>query len=279
LMANNGWNLETIFRLMISEVNGLENASGSEDLVPQIVPQPTPFAEMARIAGSIRRQRLVTMASIDQIKAVSPPIASGRVDGTDLVRAVGSKLEYRPTEEGNDLVLTRSEPGYQLAFSPSAFSDPEVEAFRRLLRLAPTQLEFPIRRVEVPGGIGLLPLPDGHEKINIRIRTLLDMLIYLSKGVEVPDEHTCRGLAKQTIGPDGTVFDWTTTTRGVFHVAVQRKRPKAADVAIEYRGYWYYIPESDKSSKATLALMQSLFNLQLSEPKKGGPLLTLPVGL
>ena len=52
-----------------------------------------------------------------------------------------------------------------------------------------------------------------------------------------------------------------------------------AAVAIEYQGYWYYIHAADKRSKSTLALIQALFNLQLSEPKKGGPLLTLPVGL
>jgi hypothetical protein len=66
---------------------------------------------------------------------------------------------------------------------------------------------------------------------------------------------------------------------GLFRVDVQKKRPKDAAVAIEYQGYWYYIQSTDKRTKATLSLIQALFNLQLSEPKKGGPLLTLPVGV
>jgi hypothetical protein len=105
------------------------------------------------------------------------------------------------------------------------------------------------------------------------------MLTFLSKGVRVPEEHLCQGLAVQTVGPDGVVFDWTTVTQGLFQVCVQKKRPADAAVAIEYKGYWHYIPASDKRSKSTLALIQALFNLQLSEPKKGGPVLTLPVGL
>ena len=105
------------------------------------------------------------------------------------------------------------------------------------------------------------------------------MLTFLSKGVRVPEEHLHRGLATQTVGPDGIAFDWTAVTRGLFQVCVQKKRPKDAAVAIEYQGYWYFIPASDKRSKSTLALIQALFNLQLSEPKKSGPLLTLPVGL
>src|SRR5262249_25460756 len=112
----------------------------------------------------------------------------------------------------------------------------------------------------------------------IRTRTLFEMLSYLSKGVQVPEEHLCRGLVAQAAGPDGVVFDWTAVTRGLFRVCVQKKRPKDAAVAIEYQGYWYFIPEADKRSRSTLGLIQPLFNLQLSEPKKTGPLLTLPVG-
>jgi hypothetical protein len=147
------------------------------------------------------------------------------------------------------------------------------------LRLSPDRLEYGVRRIDVPGGVELYPLPDALESIDIRTRTLLDMLTFLSKGVEVPEAHICRGVAAQTVGPDGIAFDWTLVTRGLFRVCVQKKRPKESAVAIEYQGYWYFIGASDKRSKSTLGLIQALFNLQLSEPKKGGPVLTLPVGL
>ena len=52
------------------------------------------------------------------------------------------------------------------------------------------------------------------------------MVTFLSKGVSVPEEHLCRGLAAGTVGPDGVVFDWTAVTQGLFHVCVQKKRPK-----------------------------------------------------
>src|SRR4051812_3693646 len=82
------------------------------------------------------------------------------------------------------------------------------------LRLTPGRLEYGIRRADVPGGVGLLPLPDALDSVDVRTRTLLEMLAYLSKGVRVPDEHACRGLAAQTVGPDGIPFDWTAVTRG-----------------------------------------------------------------
>jgi hypothetical protein len=279
LMANNGWSLDDVLRLMVADINGLENAPGAEQFLPATIPPPTPFDEGVRLAGHLRRERAIVLASVEVPKAVSSPIAADRVDGSDLVQAANNRLEYRAAGVAAELVLIRNEPGYRLILSPAAGGLPDVDAFRRLLRLSPGRLEYDVRRVDVPGGVGLMPLPDSLDSIDVRTRTLLDMLAFLSKGVHVPEEHLYRGLATQTVGPDGIVFDWTAVTRDLFQVCVQKKRPKDAAVAIEYQGYWYSIPASDKRSKSTLALIQALFNLQLSEPKSGGPVLTLPVGL
>ncbi|MDG3002272.1 hypothetical protein [Paludisphaera mucosa] len=279
LMANNGWSLDDVLRVVVAEVNGLDNVAGAELLIPDVVPPPTAFEELAHLAGRLRRDRLVALASIDLPDAVSPPIAADRVDGSDLVQAASQKLEYRPTENADELVLIRTEPAYRLTISPAAETHPDVQAFRRFLGLAPGRLDYAVRRGNVPGGVELRPLPEDRDSVTIQTRTLLDMLTFLSKGVRVPEEHLRRNLAAQTVGPDGEVFDWTAVTRGLFQVCVQKKRPKDAAVAIEYQGFWYFIPEADKRSKSTLGLIQALFNLQLSEPKKGGPLLTLPVGL
>ena len=42
-------------------------------------------------------------------------------------------------------------------------------------------------------------------------------------------------------GPDGRPFDWTQVTAGNFFVGSQKHRPHDAEVAIHYRGYWFYI--------------------------------------
>ena len=279
LMANNGWSIEDVLRLIVGEMNGLQNAPGAEAIVPEAVPGPSPFLEMAGMAGRLRRERLLVLSSVDGPEAVSPEIAADRVDGSDFVQAASHDLEYRPAQGSDALVLTRSAPQYRLSFSPAAEGVPDAIALREILRLAPGRSDYAIRREGVPGGVGLLPLPDSLDSIDVRTRTLLEMLAFLSKGVVVPEEHAARGLAAQAVGPDGVPFDWTCVTRGLFRVCSRKKRPRDAAVAIEYQGYWYFIAETDKRSKSTLGLLQALFNLQLSEPKKSGPLLTLPVGL
>jgi hypothetical protein len=208
LMANNGWSLDDVLRMMVADLNGLENSPGAEQLIPEFVPSPTPFGELARLAGQLRRERVLALASVDLAKPASPPIAANRVDGSDLVQAASNKLEYRNAGRPEELVLTRTEPGYRLMLSPASQGLPDADALRQLLRLAPGRLEYGVRRVDAPGGLGLLPLPDALDSIDVRTRTLLDMLTFLSKGVTVPEEHLCRGLAAQTVGSDGIAFDW-----------------------------------------------------------------------
>ena len=70
-------------------------------------------------------------------------------------------------------------------------------------------------------------------------------------------------------------------TDGLFtvHACKGHKPPATAYLAINYRGYWYYIDDRDQASKSTLALMHQLSRMDFrSERNSVGPLLTLPVG-
>ena len=103
-------------------------------------------------------------------------------------------------------------------------------------------------------------------------------MTFLSKGVCVPVDHVRTGVAPVTPGPDGQPFDWTRVTAGQFVVHSQKHRPRSPEVAIQYRGYWFYISQHDINSRAILAILEMLFALQESDGKNAGPLLTLPVG-
>ncbi|HEV3164014.1 MAG TPA: hypothetical protein VGZ22_08275 [Isosphaeraceae bacterium] len=279
LMANTAWSYESVLRLIVSEANDLPNAPGADRLIPEQVPLDSGFLEIARAAGRLRTSRIVALMPTDHTDVVSAPISEDRVSASDLVAAADKKLEFKPSAKPANVVLTRTDPAYSLAIAPHALGDPDVLNLVQLLHLFPNRSQYGVKRVDRTTADPLQPLGDLNDQISVKTRTILEMMIYLSKGVDVPDEHLCRGLAIQTPGPDGTLFDWTQVTSGLFHVCVQKKRPKEAAVAIEYRGYWYYIADSDHLSKATMTLIQAILNVQLSEPKQSGPILTLPVGL
>jgi hypothetical protein len=105
--------------------------------------------------------------------------------------------------------------------------------------------------------------------------------LYLAHGVEVPDEHLRCGAACLPEDGDGHVIEPREVTRGLFevHACKGHKPPPSAYVAVQYRGYWYYIDDRDQASKATFALMLQLSRLDFARQRLGGaPMLTLPVG-
>jgi hypothetical protein len=121
------------------------------------------------------------------------------------------------------------------------------------------------------------PDSDQTDTLYLDMRSILQIAIFLSKGVCVPEEHLRKGIAPVTAcSPDGTAFDWTVVTRGMFLVQSQRHRPRDAEAAVRYRGYWFYIAPNDVQSRSLLAFFELLFYLQESEENQLAPLLTIP---
>jgi hypothetical protein len=83
-----------------------------------------------------------------------------------------------------------------------------------------------------------------------------------------------------TLDETGQAFDWRRVMAGFFTVrsSAGTERPTGAHVAIQYKGYWFYIDETDHETKSTFTLLMELARLNLSD--KGGtkPVFTLPLG-
>ncbi len=280
LMSNTGWRPEVVMRLMISEMNGVPNATGADQILPKTPPEPSEFADVLTTVGRLLATRAAAMTSEDESHAVSPPVDPEIVKGSDLVAAAAAKLEFREADgSGPRLVLTRNEPVHKLEIALEVADHPDVEAFRAALHLAPGRPSYRVRRAGRVTIASPRPIDDVEDEIRVQTRTVLEMMAFLAKGVAVPPEHVSKGLAFQTPGPDGALFDWTAVTTGLFRVCAQEKKPRNAAVAVPYRGYWFYIAENDHRSREALALIQAMLDLQIEEPSRPAPLLTLPIGI
>lgn len=125
----------------------------------------------------------------------------------------------------------------------------------------------------VPGGL------DRHEsELAIYPRSLMGVLFYLSQSVESPPGHEERGWVTVTKNGDGRPFDWKALTDGLLRIRSSEGKPDNAFVAIPYRGFWFYIDDSDLTSKSTFGLLTQIYSLKSGSSSKGAPLLTLPVG-
>jgi hypothetical protein len=118
--------------------------------------------------------------------------------------------------------------------------------------------------------------PRSPANVVITGRSFLGVMAFLAQHVQVPTEHVRAGLVRVTLGPDGKPFDWRQVSHGMFRVRSGRSRPKHSYLAIEHRGHWFWIDDTDIESKATYTLLTQLFSLQAASDKIRAPLLTIP---
>ena len=121
---------------------------------------------------------------------------------------------------------------------------------------------------------------EGLGVLDLETRSLLQVLFFVSHGVNVPADHITSGVAPQTVEPDGRAFDWQQVLGGLFKVchAKGKKAPECAHVAVRYEGYWFYIDQRDRDSMSTFHLLVELSRLELGAKAGSTPLLTIPLG-
>jgi hypothetical protein len=115
------------------------------------------------------------------------------------------------------------------------------------------------------------------ESVGIHLRSLLGTFFFASHGVEVPADDLEMGRAMTTKDQYGKPFDWYLVTGDLISIRSQTKMPDNAQVAIKYRGSWFYIDDSDLNTKYSFLLLDQLAALLGGKVEKTGPLLTLPV--
>ncbi len=136
-------------------------------------------------------------------------------------------------------------------------------------------LPAPHAVVTEPAPVESLSTPDQTGTLTINVRSGYQAMAFLSKGVDVPDSHVRRGAVHMFQSLDCRPFDARVLTKGLFHVCVQKHRPLRSDLAVYYRGYWFYIPEDDVQSRATLNYLK--FMIDIRSQAGSSPVLTLPV--
>ena len=174
--------------------------------------------------------------------------------------------------------LLKREKGLFLRIRPQYVESPEMKEVSRIFHVAPGLSTYQLKSELSEEAHRKLPSPLGDDTFYMNLRSMLQIMTFLSKGVCVPVEHERSGVAPVTPGPDGQPYDWTRVTAGNFTVHAQKHRPRDAEVAVWYRGYWFYIAPDDVKSRAVLAIVEILFGLQEADGKSVGPLLTLPLG-
>jgi hypothetical protein len=256
-LVSSDWDVKMLLHLLVRRLNGLDNELG--------LPNPR-FNELTDRLSALQASNQLFVGFVSESEAVSDPIEARNVSGTDLVEAAKAGFRFEAERSGGPLVLTalRSQP--VLAIEQGA---EDGDAVRSLLRLAPDRTFYDLD----PGTRLGIPSPE-QSAINVRTGSLLRAIIYLSQGIAVPEEHVEQGLTSREWPPGspGRVID------DIFKTSVSKRRPNA-QLSARHRGYWFYIPDDDLTSRFTFFHLAELFRLGLATGEtQAAPVLTLPVG-
>jgi hypothetical protein len=279
IVVNAGANLEQLLLFAMNDINDVPNAPGSTLLTPTVADDNSVYVRGIRLLASLRARDATELAfgTNEEADGSSDPIPTSAVEGRDLLNAARHDYVYRTKGQGRVTVLKREKSLY-VRIRPPYVNSPEMAEVARIFHLIPGLSRYRIKSELTEEVSPKLPSPLGNDTIYLNLRSVLQIMTFLSKGVEIPEDHIHSGMAPLTYDEAGELYDWTRVTAGNFVVHVQKHRPRSAEVAVHYRGYWFYIACNDVKSRAALAILEIVFALQESDGKNVGPLLTLPVG-
>jgi len=135
-----------------------------------------------------------------------------------------------------------------------------VDEFKRMLDLDP--------------GLSVFKMTDrltqrGPDEITVHPRSLMGVMSFLSRGVEVPEEHREQGWVVDMGSWEGLV---------PFRIRSSEENPGDVFVAVRYHDHWFYIDHADHESKRAFGLLIYIFELQAPATTAAAPILTLPTG-
>lgn len=167
------------------------------------------------------------------------------------------RIEARP--DGDALVMLF------LTHDSTEIADNLAEV-REILRLNPEATQFDV----IYAGAAR-----GDTEIAMLSRSMTEIVLELSQGVEIPDIHVEEGRAipSDLIRDDsGKIMD----TR--LHVHAQKDEPIDAQIKVYYRDHWFYIDDRDLQSKRVFSFLIFLFSMAETSDASSGPAVTISAG-
>lgn len=276
-LSKTTWPISTVFRLYLENLNWVSNAETASGPTPVDPPEFARFLEGIDALQRLQDRKLVTLYAVERDEEISAEIPDSEDSASLAVRSIKSGLDVKRSDSGVTVVRHHKQP--MLRVDNAVESDPDWYRFCDAFRLNPAARTFDLTAEELDPYLKDAPL-EGVQVLDLETRSLLQVLFFVSHGIEVPREHLAAGIAPRTRGYDGRDFDWQQVLGGLFHVCTtkSKKPPPTAHVAVQYKDYWFYIDERDRYTKATFALLLEVSRLELEPTESQAPILTLPLG-
>ena len=161
----------------------------------------------------------------------------------------------RAENGGAVTLLTMSSAGRTAALADSS------RELRELLQLDAGRSEFSLvfGRNSTGGG-----------EIAVQSRSLLNILQLVASQAVLPEQHVREGRASPTPNNPNPV------SLPGFKILSAQEKPDTTYAALRYRDTWFYIDDTDFTSKRVFSFIMLLFTLADSSPERAAPVITIP---
>jgi hypothetical protein len=116
-------------------------------------------------------------------------------------------------------------------------------------------------------------LPRNGKEIAVLSRSMLEILLEVSNGIEVPEAHVSQG---RTAAAARFASAENPRDRPLIHVLSSASQPAQPFCAVRYRDTWYWIDDGDLASKRVFTFLMMFFSLAETGVTAQAPVLTLP---
>ncbi len=243
---------------------------GGEKYVRQLF-SPVPIAVLAELVSRIVYPTSVYIALVSSVNGIhNPDFLTGDMEADPRFARFVTLMEtltqahrlhwVEAPEAANSLsiFIDRSSPGFET----------EISELLGLLGLPAAAQDA--QSVVLPVALAL----HGRKSdgIGITTRSVWELMEMLAAAIDVPNEDLKNGVAATYPRPGPAGRD--------VRVRVSDKRPDNAYVAVEHRGHWFYIDETDQPTKRFFRITASLLGVTIAESASQthtAPVLTVPV--
>ena len=258
-LAASDWPIKILMHLLVKEINGIVNESQGD---------MESFYKIADTLGDLQKKHKLLIAFTEHQKPISAPIENNLLKPSDLISAAKAGYTFIPDTDGLHVRLFQPKPQPIMLLRTTP---PESRDILKQLGVMKTDDE----PIELRAGSKRDLNSATYGNLHLRTRSVLGAIVYLTQGVAPPQSHIDRNLTFSTWpfpGPNNDKID------KVFKVQASSSRPQAS-LAVQYRGHWFYIDETDLTSKATFLVLSEIYRLALiGSDQSQAPLLTLPLG-
>jgi hypothetical protein len=221
---------------------------------------PTAVFQMLQAGWPANLVLSTVVSSVNGLRNASPisdvdPGYAEFVDAlTRIQRAGGIGFRVEPRKEGSSIVFVMRRGGVDKA---------TLEDSRRIRELL--GLEQGPEDFDVTFGL----LPRSNRELAVISRSMMEIMLNLGAGVEVPPEHVGSGrvLAGRPAAAQAAVL---------VRIHSGPAAPSDAYAAVQFKNYWYWIDDSDIASKRTFTFLMLIFSLAETGQPTAAPVVTVP---